>query len=111
MTIFNHMCRGHAERAAINTPIQGSAADIAAAAMLAINRNARLTELGWRLLLQIHDEVILEGPEEHAREAQEIVVCCMEKPFVKGDGKTYWNPMNVELAVDSKIAHTWYEAK
>ena len=45
--------RGHALRAAINTPIQGSAADIATAAMLAIAANERLKELGWKLLLQV----------------------------------------------------------
>jgi len=44
--------QGHALRAAINTPIQGSAADVATAAMLAIDRNARLRALGWRMLLQ-----------------------------------------------------------
>ena len=45
--------RGHALRAAINTPIQGSAADIATAAMLTIAQNQRLQELGWKLLLQV----------------------------------------------------------
>ncbi|KAL6871429.1 hypothetical protein ACP4OV_014258 [Aristida adscensionis] len=44
--------RGHIERAAINAPVQGSAADVAMCAMLEIERNARLKELGWRLLLQ-----------------------------------------------------------
>ena len=44
--------QGHALRAAINTPIQGSAADVATAAMLAIARNERLRELGWTMLLQ-----------------------------------------------------------
>lgn len=44
--------QGHALRAAINTPIQGSAADVATAAMLAIDRNERLRELGWTMLLQ-----------------------------------------------------------
>lgn len=45
--------KGHAMRAAINTPIQGSAADIATAAMLTIAGNARLKELDWKLLLQV----------------------------------------------------------
>jgi DNA polymerase-1 len=47
--------KGHVERAAINAPVQGSAADVAMCAMLEIERNARLKELGWRLLLQVYD--------------------------------------------------------
>eukprot|EP00966_Prymnesium_polylepis_P298485 6897574-Prymnesium_polylepis.1 len=58
--------RGHLERAAINTPIQGGAADIMTLAMLKLRRSKRLKELGYRMLLQIHDEVILEGPAEYA---------------------------------------------
>ncbi|KAL0311032.1 UNVERIFIED_CONTAM: DNA polymerase I A, chloroplastic/mitochondrial [Sesamum angustifolium] len=75
--------RAHIDRC-INTPVQGSAADVAMCAMLQISKNARLKKLGWRLLLQVHDEVILEGPTKSAEEAKAIVVDCMEKPF---DGK------------------------
>ena len=46
---------GHALRAAINTPVQGSAADVATAAMISINNCQRLKELGWKLLLQVSD--------------------------------------------------------
>jgi DNA polymerase-1 len=53
-----------ARRASINTPIQGSAADIVMMAMIRLYRSDVLKRLGWRLLLQIHDEVILEGPVE-----------------------------------------------
>lgn len=97
--------RSHALRAAINTPIQGSAADVATAAMLSIARDRWLRERGWRLLLQVHDEVILEGPRESADEATARVVALMERPF--------WgtNPLRVELAVDAKHADNWYEAK
>ncbi|KAJ4975247.1 hypothetical protein NE237_000353 [Protea cynaroides] len=97
--------RGHIERAAINTPVQGSAADVAMCAMLEISRNAQLKKLGWKLLLQVHDEVILEGPMESAEVAKAIVVECMSKPF---DGK---NILQVELAVDAKCAQNWYAAK
>lgn len=55
---------GHALRAAINTPIQGSAADIVMMAMIKLWKSQVLKDLGWKLLLQIHDEVILEGPKE-----------------------------------------------
>ncbi|XP_023771518.1 DNA polymerase I A, chloroplastic/mitochondrial [Lactuca sativa] len=97
--------RGHIERAAINTPVQGSAADVAMCAMLEISKNARLRELGWKLLLQVHDEVILEGPTESAEIAKKIVVDCMSKPF---DGK---NILKVGLSVDAKFAKNWYSAK
>ncbi|KAK4383406.1 DNA polymerase I A, chloroplastic/mitochondrial [Sesamum angolense] len=121
--------RAHIDRAAINTPVQGSAADVAMCAMLQISKNARLKKLGWRLLLQlsqpkllacmtqkrqestddscvvfkqVHDEVILEGPTESAEEAKAIVVDCMEKPF---DGKNF---LRVDLAVDAKCAQNWF---
>jgi DNA polymerase I len=68
-------------RRAINTPIQGGAADIVIAAMIKIARNARLKELGWKLLMQIHDELILEGPEESSAEAFLLVKENMEHPF------------------------------
>ena len=103
----NKALRGHSLRAAINTPIQGSAADVATAAMLRISKNEQLQSMGWKLLLQVHDEVILEGPKETAAEAQRIVLECMRSPFGNGVG----DPLRVELAVDSKYADTWYDAK
>ena len=103
----NKAAQGHALRAAINTPIQGSAADVATAAMLRIACDQRLKELRWRLLLQVHDEVILEGPRETAEAARAVVVECMRSPFGNAGG----DPLRVELAVDSKYADTWYDAK
>ncbi|KAK1583423.1 hypothetical protein Q3G72_023630 [Acer saccharum] len=97
--------RSHIERAAINTPVQGSAADVAMCAMIEISKNTRLKELGWKLLLQIHDEVILEGPSESAEVAKAIVEECMSKPF---NGK---NILKVDLNVDAKCAQNWYDAK
>jgi DNA polymerase I-like protein with 3'-5' exonuclease and polymerase domains len=104
--------RLRAERAAINTPIQGSAADVAAAAMLAIDADAWLREHGWRLLLQVHDEVMLEGPKETAEEARRRVVAAMANPWAALCGADAGvRPLLVELAVDCKSADTWYEAK
>ncbi len=93
----------HAERAAINTPIQGGAADVVMAAMLKLHSNERFRELGWRIILQVHDEIIAEGPEESTTEALAIVRACMSRPFKK--------PLLVELTVDAKAESTWYKAK
>ncbi|KAL7547633.1 hypothetical protein ACHAWF_014731 [Thalassiosira exigua] len=98
---------GHALRASINTPIQGGAADVAMMAMIKINNSPLIKKLGWILLLQVHDEVILEGPEETAEEAFEEVVKCMQEPWVLGLEKT-----EVPLLVDGSFVHdNWYDAK
>jgi len=93
----------HALRASINTPIQGGAADVVISAMVKLFRNKKLKELGFKILLQVHDEVILEGPEENAKEALKIVIEEMENPF------DYEFP--VKLEVDAKIGDNWYESK
>ena len=100
------MMRPDSNTQAINTPIQGGAADIMTLAMLKIANTPRLKELGYRLLLQIHDEVILEGPEEHAAAAREEVMRCMEQPFDDA-----LPGMLVDLVVDCKVASNWYDAK
>jgi DNA polymerase-1 len=105
MDSTNWYLQGHIERAAINTPVQGSAADVAMCAMLEISRNSQLEKLGWKLLLQVHDEVILEGPTETAEEAKSLVIQCMSYPF---NGK---NILSVDLAVDAKCAPNWYDGK
>lgn len=58
-----------------------------------------------RYAVQVHDEVIMEGPQQSADRAQQLVVENMEKPF---NGQ---NPLKVALVVDSNTAETWYEAK
>eukprot|EP00457_Paulinella_chromatophora_P002195 gb/GEZN01002199.1/.p1 GENE.gb/GEZN01002199.1/~~gb/GEZN01002199.1/.p1 ORF type:complete len:806 (+),score=177.31 gb/GEZN01002199.1/:46-2418(+) len=93
----------HSERAAINTPIQGGAADVVMKAMLKLHQNERFRELGWQLVLQIHDEIIAEGPTEHVQEAMIILKQCMEKPFEQD--------LLVDLVVDVKHAQNWYEGK
>lgn len=98
---------GHALRAAINTPIQGSAADVVMMAMIKLWKSKELKRLGWKLLLQIHDEVILEGPIESRDEAMKEVRDCMENPW------DYFglSPLSVHLDVDAKSADSWYKAK
>ena len=100
------MVVNHLERASINTPIQGGAADIMTLAMLKISRSPVLKQLGFKMLLQIHDEVILEGPKEHAAAAQAELVACMEHPFDES-----LPSLLVDLVVDAKTANNWYEAK
>jgi DNA polymerase-1 len=95
--------KSHAERAAINTPIQGAAADVVMQAMLRIHKDLKLKQLGWEMVCQIHDEIILEGPEENAKEACKIVTFLMENPFEQ--------PLSVALEVDAKIDVSWYKAK
>jgi DNA polymerase-1 len=94
---------GHSERAAINTPIQGSAADIVMCAMLGITKNEELRRLGYRMVLQIHDEVVLEGPEGHSEAALARLKAIMERPFDQ--------PLLVDLTVDAKVVKNWGDAK
>lgn len=75
-------------------------------AMLKLSRSQKLKDLGYKQLLQIHDEVILEGPEEHALAAKDEVVACMENPFDDA-----LPSLQVDLVVDAKTAKNWYEAK
>lgn len=93
--------RGHAERQAQNAPIQGSAADIVKRAMIMIEADQRLTDIGWKLLHQVHDELILEGPETSAEEALELVKYYMENPINP--------PLAVPLTAEPKIASSWLE--
>ena len=65
-----------------------------------------LQELGWKLLLQIHDEVILEGPKESKDLAMAEVRACMENPY-----DDVLAPLKVHLDVDAKCADSWYKAK
>lgn len=95
--------RAHSERAAINTPIQGGAADIVIRAMIKLYLCEELRNLGWRQILQIHDEIILEGPQTTSKEAFKLVKSIMRNPL---DG-----PLLVDLEVDAKMADTWFKAK
>jgi len=94
----------HAERAAINAPLQGSAADLVMAAMLGLRAHPALQALGWRVILQVHDEIILEGPAASAAAATPLVTAVMRRPL---DGID----LLVDLPVDAKSARTWYDAK
>ena len=74
--------RFRAGRQGANTIIQGTAAEIAKCAMLVLEQEGKLANVGWRLLLQVHDELIAEGPIETVDEAKKIIKDAMEHPFV-----------------------------
>lgn len=104
------MLRSAAERQAINTPIQGSASDLIKGAMLRIEFNDELNRLGVELVNQVHDELVMEVPEENAEAASPIVKACMETPFEDEDGEP-WNPLCVPIPVDLKVVDVWASAK
>ncbi|NHJ00318.1 DNA polymerase I [Lactococcus garvieae] len=97
----NFMVRQGAERQAINAPIQGSAGDILKIAM--INLDAALSEGKFKakLLLQVHDEIILEVPKEELAAVQNLVKQTMETAV----------ELNVPLLADENTGDSWYEAK
>lgn len=72
-------------------------------AMLNIHSNIRLKELGWKIIMQIHDELILEGPKESSEEAMEIVQKEMRNPLQ--------SPLLIDLIVDAHLGKTWMDAK
>jgi DNA polymerase-1 len=76
-------------------------------AMIVLHESETLKALGWKMLLQVHDEVILEGPKETRDEALAEVRRCMENPF---DGVGL-SRLSVHLDVDAKSADSWYKAK
>ena len=90
-----------ARRQAINTVIQGSAADIIKLAMLAVARDERLRELDARLLLQVHDELLLEVPADAAEEAGTLVARLMQDVCPAG------KELSVPLLVDWGTGHDW----
>ncbi len=93
--------RGNAERMATNAPIQGTAADILKMAMIALERNLAGHGAGARMLLTVHDEIVIEAPETAVEDVAEIVKETMENIF----------PLAVPLAVDAHWGKSWYDAK
>ncbi len=111
-TIFGRKCqtpqiadknparRSFAERAAINAPLQGSAADIIKRAMLRIPPALSAAGLGARMLLQVHDELLFETPEDEVEETRALVASIMGKAA----------KLAVPLVVDTGVADNWAEA-
>lgn len=100
LSASNHMLRAFGERVARNMPIQGTAADIIKIAMVRVDRRLYAEGMESRLILQVHDELIVEAPEAEAHRALQIVTEEMEHAC----------DMAVLLRADGKIGQTWYDA-
>jgi DNA polymerase-1 len=94
----NFAQRSFAERTAMNTPIQGSAADLIKLAMVNIDREMERRNLKARMLLQVHDELIFEVTKDEMREVADLVKNCMEQAL----------QLTVPLNVDLKYGCNWY---
>jgi DNA polymerase-1 len=92
--------RVFAENAALNTPVQGSAADIIKRAMIDLERELAASKLHGRMLLQVHDELVLECPERELEETRALVKQCMEQAVA----------LSVPLRVDIGAGANWLEA-
>lgn len=101
LTSGKHMLRAFGERVARNMPIQGTAADIIKIAMVKVNDRIRKEGLKARLILQVHDELIVEAPQEES----EIVAKLLQEEMENAVS------LDVPLTADAAIGKTWYDAK
>lgn len=97
----NAQVRNFGERAAMNTPIQGTAADIIKAAMVRAHKELKQSGTGARLILQVHDELLVEAPEDTADQVAKLLQSCMENVIT----------LCVPLISDVRIGRSWYETK
>jgi DNA polymerase-1 len=98
----NYQVRTLGERLAVNTVIQGTAADVMKLAMIGVHRALAEERLVTRMILTIHDELLFEGPPEEADRVRDIVEREMLAP---------WGDRTPPLAVDVGVGQTWLEAK
>ncbi|HUU24184.1 MAG TPA: DNA polymerase, partial [Methyloceanibacter sp.] len=104
INIKNPSLRGNFERAAINAPIQGSAADIIRRAMIRMVPALAAAGLSARMLLQVHDELVFEAPEDEVDKTMEVAQAVMEgapEPVLK---------LKVPLKVDARAGEDWESA-
>lgn len=101
LTSGKHMLRAFGERVARNMPIQGTAADIIKIAMVKVNDRIKSEGLKARLILQVHDELIVEAPQEES----EIVAKLLQEEMENAVS------LDVPLTADAAIGKTWYDAK
>ena len=95
LTSANYAVRSFGERCAMNSPIQGTAADIIKLAMIAVDRELRAGGFEAKLILQVHDELIVEAPEAEAEAVRDLLRCWMrfaQKRWIKVLSGTALNP-------------------
>ena len=97
----NYNIRSFGERAAMNTPVQGAAADIIKLAMVRVYEALRAEKMQARLILQVHDELIVECPPDEAGRAEAFLTGCMENVA----------QLRVPLVADAHCAESWFDAK
>ncbi|NYC95112.1 DNA polymerase I-like protein with 3'-5' exonuclease and polymerase domains [Clostridium acetobutylicum] len=97
----NKIVKGFGERLAMNTPIQGSAADLIKLSMVNVYSKIKQLKLKSRLILQVHDELILNVHKDELEKVKELVKLEMEEVM----------ELKVPLEVDIESGNTWYEAK
>lgn len=97
----NHNQRSFAERTAMNTPIQGSAADIIKIAMIRMQKELEARKLKTKMLLQVHDELIFDVPNDELEEIKKLVPSVMDSAI----------KLDVPLKVESAYGKSWYTAK
>lgn len=95
----NFNLRSFGERIALNSPIQGTAADIIKIAMNNVSKRLKDEGLNSRIILQIHDELIVQAPDEEVEYVKELLVEEMENVV----------DINVKLLVEVEVGDTWYE--
>ena len=97
----NYMMREFGKRAAMNAPIQGSAADLIKLAMIHIYKKMQEEQVKSRMILQIHDELIFDVWEEELEQMKTIVE----------EGMQHAMKLRVPLIAEANIGRTWYDAK
>ena len=97
----NHQVRMFGERVALNTPIQGTAADIIKLAMIRVDKRLMRENLKSQLILQVHDELIVEAHQSEVEKVKEIL-----REEMEGAMK-----LNVPLTIDMQCGHSWYDTK
>lgn len=101
LTSSNYAVRAFGERCAMNSPIQGTAADIIKLAMIAVDRELKAGGFTAKLILQVHDELIVEAPEAEAEAVRELLRRCMEGVMT----------LSVPLRTDITIGGDWRACK
>lgn len=101
LTSGNFMQRAFGERVAMNSPIQGTAADIMKIAMIGVYQRLKAEGMKSRLVLQVHDELLVEAYESEVDKVKEILATEMEQAA----------KLSVPLDVEMQVGKTWYEAK